>query len=129
MAKGATLDGFKRGDKVKTLDDLPGVPAGTRGRVYLVNGFTWTRYRVLFDNGVDIGSIDGSVLARPKDYETALEQRRAAMEAAESAAATDGEAGAGAPAAAGEGKVVNGVTVPAHLLERAKRARERVAAA
>lgn len=128
MAKGATLDEFKRGDKVKTLDDLPGVPAGTRGRVYLVNGFTWTRFRVLFDNGVDIGSIDGSVLARPKDYEAALERRRAAAEA-ESAATPSGAVAVDTAAGDGEGKVVNGVTVPAHLLDRAKRARERVGAA
>ncbi|HEX6238023.1 MAG TPA: hypothetical protein VFZ68_12565 [Acidimicrobiales bacterium] len=128
MAKGATLDELKRGDRVRALDDLPGVPAGTYGRVYLVSGFTWTRYRVMFDNGVDIGSLDGSVLVRPKDYEKALERRRAAADEAEEAAASvDGDAEE-SPTAAGEGKVVNGVTVPAHLLERAKRARERVGA-
>lgn len=130
MAKGATLDELKRGDRVRALDDLPGVPAGTYGRVYLVSGFTWTRYRVMFDNGVDIGSLDGSVLVRPKDYEKALERRRAAAEEAEAAeaeASADGDAEEG-PTTAGEGKVVNGVSVPAHLLERAKRARERVGA-
>lgn len=37
---------------------LPGVPAGTEGRVLLANGFEWPRYRVLFDNGVEIGNLD-----------------------------------------------------------------------
>ena len=128
MAK-AALDGFRRNEWVKNLDDLPGVPAGTRGRVYLVEGFTWTRYRVLFDNGIDIGSLDGAVLARPREFASALERREQAAIAAEAAAAeaeTAAEEGAGA---AGEGKTVNGVSVPAHLLDRSRRARERLAAA
>jgi hypothetical protein len=127
MAK-AGFDGFKRNERVKNLDDLPGVPAGTRGRVYLVEGFTWTRYRVLFDNGVDIGSLDGAVLARPRDFAAALERREQVMIAAE--AADQAEAGAEEGAApAGEDKTVNGVSVPAHLLDRSRRARERLAAA
>jgi hypothetical protein len=128
MAK-AALDGFRRNEWVKNLDDLPGVPVGTRGRVYLVEGFTWTRYRVLFDNGVDIGSLDGAVLARPREFASALERREQAAVAAEAAAAeaeTAAEEGAGAT---GEGKTVNGVSVPAHLLDRSRRARERLAAA
>lgn len=121
---------FRRNEKVKALDDLPGVPKGTEGRVLLVDGFTWTRYRVAFENGFDLGSIDGAHLARPHDYETALEQRVKAAEEAEKAAeaaesADDGDTGGGS----GGDKVVNGVTVPAHLLERSKRARERLAAA
>jgi hypothetical protein len=128
MAK-AARDGFKRNERVKNLDDLPRVPAGTRGRVYLVEGFTWTRYRVLFDNGVDIGSLDGAVLARPRDFALGLERREQAALAAE-AAAEDAEAPADeGAAAAGEDKTVNGVSVPAHLLDRSRRARERLAAA
>ena len=83
MAKRAAPDVFKRGETVKTLDPLPGVPQGEKGRVYLVDGLVWTRYRVLFDNGVDIGSIDGSALARPDDYDAALERRAEAAQAAE----------------------------------------------
>jgi hypothetical protein len=129
MAKAATLDRFRKGEKVRTLDPLPGVPRGTDGRVYLVDGFAWTRYRVLFDNGVDIGSLDGSTLARPKQFQEALDRRAKAAEAAEAATdAADGADEAGAAAAGGESKVVNGVTVPPHLLDRAKRARERLAA-
>jgi hypothetical protein len=118
---------FKRNETVKTLEPLPGVPAGTAGRVYLVDGFAWTRYRVLFANGIDVGSLDGESLARPRDYAAALERREAAQvaESAQAAAEEGGEAAA----AAGDAKVVNGVTVPALLLDRSKRARERLAAA
>lgn len=129
MAKPATVDELRRGEKVKNLDDLPRVPSGTRGRVYLVDGFAWTRYRVLFDNGVDIGSLDRAVLARPKDFEAALERRnQEATPQAEAESATgDGEAEAAAGGA--EDKSINGVAVPGHLLERSKRARERLTAA
>ncbi len=129
MAKRAAPDVFKRGETVKTLDPLPGVPQGEKGRVYLVSGLEWTRYRVLFDNGVDVGTIDGSALARPGDYNDALERRLHAAEAAEAAASSDGEAGDAAAARGGEDKTVNGVVVPALLLDRSKRARERLSAA
>jgi hypothetical protein len=129
MAKRAAPHEFKRGDTIRTLDPLPGVPQGTKGRVYLVDGFTWTRYRVLFENGVDIGSIDGSVLARPKDYDDALARRDQAAAAAVAVTSDDGAA-AGEVAAGGSGdKTVNGVVVPALLLDRSKRARERLTAA
>ena len=130
MAKRVAPHEFRRDEAVQTLDQLPGVPAGTRGRVYLVDGFTWTRYRVLFDNGVDIGSLDGSVLARPKDFDAALARRE--QEAAAAAAATtsdDGDAGETAAAGGAADKTVNGVVVPALLLDRSKRARERLSAA
>jgi len=128
MAK-ATFDGFRRNEWVKNLDDLPGVPAGTRGRVYLVEGFTWTRYRVLFDNRVDIGSLDGAVLARPRDFTSALERREQAAVAAEAVTEQAEAAAEEGAAPAVEDKTVNGVSVPAHLLDRSKRARERLAAA
>ena len=41
-----------------TVDDLHGVPAGTEGKVILANGFNWQRYRVLFDNGAELGDLD-----------------------------------------------------------------------
>ncbi len=53
-----------RDDYVVSAVDLTGVPAGTRGRVKLVNGFAWIRYWVMFDNGVDMGSIDRAQLNR-----------------------------------------------------------------
>jgi hypothetical protein len=100
MARKVAPHEFRRGETVKTLDRLPGVPQGTDGRVYLVDGFTWTRYRVLFANGVDVGSLDGTALARPRDYEAALERRQAAASAAEAQAVA---AEAGEEAAAGGG--------------------------
>jgi hypothetical protein len=105
------------------------VPAGAPGRVYLVDGFAWTRYRVLFDNGVDVGSLDGTSLARPKDYEAALARREAAAEAQEAATTAAGDGDGEAAAGAGGDKTVNGVVVPALLLDRSKRARERLSAA
>lgn len=63
-------------DRVVSRVDLPGVPAGTAGRVILKNGldrpgsdqFEWIRYRVWFDdgtpNGTDIGSLSRDVLQR-----------------------------------------------------------------
>lgn len=129
MAKRAAPDVFKRGETVKTLDPLPGVPQGEKGRVYLVDGLVWTRYRVLFDNGVDIGSIDGSALARPDDYDAALERRAEAAQAAEAVVSDNGDDGGAAAAGGGGDKTVNGVVVPALLLDRSKRARERLSAA
>jgi hypothetical protein len=35
-----------------------GVPEGTEGKVILANGFNWQRYRVAFDNGVELGDLD-----------------------------------------------------------------------
>jgi len=46
------------GDRVRTTVDLHGVPGGSEGRVLLANGFNWQRYRVLFDNGVEVGDLD-----------------------------------------------------------------------
>lgn len=46
------------GDRVRSTVDLPGVPAGTEGKVLLANGFNWQRYRVLFVNGVEAGDLD-----------------------------------------------------------------------
>ncbi|MGH9209612.1 MAG: hypothetical protein ACRD2C_02920 [Acidimicrobiales bacterium] len=127
MAQGAIATEFRRNETVRALDDLPGVPKGTRGRVLLVDGFTWTRYRVAFENGYDLGSIDGSHLSRAKQYDAAIAQRERAAEPA-AVEVDDGDSGEAAVAAAGEGAVVNGVTIPAHLLERSKRARERLTA-
>jgi hypothetical protein len=45
-------------DKVKTITPLPGVPVGTKGKVILANGLNWLRYRVLFENGEEIGHLD-----------------------------------------------------------------------
>ena len=54
---------LKIGDKVRASVDLPDaehptVPAGTEGKVILANGFNWQRYRILFDNGGELGDLD-----------------------------------------------------------------------
>jgi hypothetical protein len=125
MAKGVATE-FRRNERVRALDDLPGVPKGTVGKVLLVDGFTWTRYRVAWDNGYDLGSIDGSHLSRPKEFEAALALREAGPSTA--VATTNGDGAEAAAEAGGEDKTVNGVSVPGHLLERSRRARERLSA-
>ena len=60
MASATTT--FTTKSKVEAASDLPGVPEGTAGKILLVNGFSWTRYYVQFDNGVSIGSLDGQYL-------------------------------------------------------------------
>jgi hypothetical protein len=124
---------LKRKSKVRAFEELPGVPEGTTGRVALVDGWDrWVRYHVLFDNGVSIGSVNRDLLVPAKRYEEYRARRTQALEsgvfdepdvdeAAEVAEAGGEQSGAGAS--------VNGVEVPAHLLERSKQARERLGAA
>jgi hypothetical protein len=59
---------FRRHQKVVAVADLPGVPAGTPGRVYYVAGVTWIRYHVLFENGMELSSLDAAQLADLKDW-------------------------------------------------------------
>lgn len=54
---------LKIGDRVASTTELEQVPEGTEGRVLLANGFNWQRYRVLFNNGVEIGDLDGRQIA------------------------------------------------------------------
>ena len=125
---------LKRKSKVKAFTDLPGVPEGTRGHVALVGGWEpWIRYHVLFDNGVDLGSINREHLVPAKEYERFARLRHEALasgvfdqpEVDESAEA---ETEGGGEGGGGEGAVVNGVEIPAHLLARSKSARERLGA-
>lgn len=62
MTTASTEFVFKRHQKIKAAVDLPGVPAGTAGKILYVVGLTWIRYHVLFDNGVDISSVDATQL-------------------------------------------------------------------
>ena len=48
---------------VYAAEALPGVPQGTKGFVILPGGLTWHRYRVRFDNGVELGLIDRQQLS------------------------------------------------------------------
>jgi hypothetical protein len=54
------------GQRVRNKVELPRVPAGTDGRVLLADGFAWRRYRVLFDNGIEVGFLDGRHLEAGK---------------------------------------------------------------
>ncbi len=130
MAATDLMTPFKRGEKVRAVTDLRRVPEGTLGKVAVVDGFSWIRYWVQFENGEALGSIDHSNLVRAKDWDTYLRERAAAASAPEAA---DGDAeteSAGSPAesAAGEGAMVNGVLVPQLLLERSAAARARLGA-
>lgn len=49
---------LKIGDRVRTIAEVHGVPAGVEGKILLANGFNWQRYRVLFDNGAEVGDLD-----------------------------------------------------------------------
>lgn len=53
---------LRANDKVRTITEVPGVPVGTEGKVLLANGFNWLRYRVLFNNGVEVGDLDARQL-------------------------------------------------------------------
>lgn len=126
---------FKRGAKVRLVDDIPGYPAGSKGKVAVANGFAWQRYWVRFADGESVGHIDHGSLVKAKDYDRFLVQRdREAIEAekaAEAAAsAPDGgdDADAGGGAAAGGSVEVNGVTIPQRLLDMSAAARTRLGA-
>ncbi|MGE3620559.1 MAG: hypothetical protein AB7L84_08855 [Acidimicrobiia bacterium] len=114
---------FRRHEKIVANVDMPGVPAGTPGKVLLVDGITWRRYRVLFANGVDRGSLDRRHLVRPREF-VPLDQRVVEEVVADAATHDGAAADDGATAAAD-----NRFGVPAHLIERSRRARERLAAA
>jgi len=51
------------GDRVTATSTLQDVPEGTAGRILLANGFNWQRYRVLFNNGIELGDLDGRQIA------------------------------------------------------------------
>lgn len=121
MARVASADdGLRRHEKIVANIDMPGIPVGTPGKILLVNGMTWRRYRVLFANGVNRGSLDHRHLVRPKAF-VPLDQRveEEATEEQRDEAPVEAEAASDA---------VNRFGVPDHLLERARKARERLTA-
>ena len=79
----STEKDFRRRQKVVAAVDLPGVPAGTFGKVWFVSGVTWIRYHVAFDNGEEIANVDGGDIRDRKSYlaeQAAAEQEAAAAE-------------------------------------------------
>lgn len=117
-----------KGTKVRAARDLEGVPEGTAGKIKLINGMTWLRYWVQFDNGVWLGSIDHADLVPAKEWDEYL-RRREAGELGTSSDGADAADGGDGPAAAADGDdltLPNGVVVPALLVTRTKAALERL---
>jgi len=75
----STSRDFRRRQKVAAAVDLPGVPAGTPGKVWFVTGVTWIRYHVVFDNGVELANVDGAQIVDRKVHaaKVAAEQAEA----------------------------------------------------
>ena len=119
MATTTTAPTLRKGDAVVAAVDLRGVPAGTTGKVSIVNGLTWIRYWVRFANGVVMGSINRSKLATPDEWERRHDEPVEAKAAATTTAGDDGGEASG-------GVEVNGVMVPQKLLDRSKSAHERL---
>ncbi|MFN3216615.1 MAG: hypothetical protein ACE367_08995 [Acidimicrobiales bacterium] len=130
MPKKRSTDTLRRKDRVRAATALRGVPEGTKGRVMMANGFTWPRYWVSFDNGVDMGSLGREKLVPDAEWKSFLKEREAAekraLEAPDEAEATaaDGDGGTAAGGSGG-GATVNGVAVPQLLIDRTQAALQR----
>jgi len=123
--KESTAELLKPKERVVATEDMPGIPMGTTGTVIFPEGLTWIRYWVRFDNGVVRGSLDRRKVARPKEWAEIVRRRESGEDLVDASASTSGDGGDSAPAAAaGESVMVNGVAVPAHLIERSKNRRE-----
>ena len=118
----ATLNTLAPKTRVVSTVDMKGVPRGTTGKVIFVQGLSWIRYWVLFDNGIRVGTLDRSKLATMADWENKADASAevVAVSVGGAVAAAGGDGGAGA------GESIGGV--PAHLLEKSKAARARWAA-
>ena len=115
--------------RVVATKDLVGVPMGTSGRIEMVNGLTWMRYWVQFDNGVWLGSVDAGAVVAERDWPLfELQRAEAEARAAEEATRPPVEA---APAAAAAATAETGASskIPAALLARSQAARAKKAAA
>jgi hypothetical protein len=120
----ATTATLSAGEIVRAKVALRGVPAGTLGKVIHVQGLSWIRYWVWFDNGERVGTIDRAKLMTIPEFE-----RKMAGGDEVVSAASGGATAAGAVAAEAGGAVLESVNgIPGHLVERARLARERWAA-
>jgi hypothetical protein len=77
---------FKRHQKVVAAVDLPGVPAGTKGKIQIVNGLAWIRYWVVFENGVERGQLGNDDLMTRDAWDARQTKQRHAQRAAEAEA-------------------------------------------
>jgi hypothetical protein len=122
MAKTATPN-LRKGDKVVTTADLRNVPEGTAGKVIVVNGLTWIRYWVRFDNGEVLGSIARDKLATKQDL---ADQANGVGLATADDGASDGAGEAAAADDSGGVTTPNGTFVSQKHIDRAKAARARL---
>jgi hypothetical protein len=106
------------GTPVVSTVSMRGVPEGTAGKVIHVQGLSWIRYWVWFDNGQRVGTLGRNKLATPIEWE----RRHDVVTAVAGTAAVAIE---GVDAGGGSGDVGG---VPGYLLERSKAARARFAA-
>ncbi|HJM22527.1 MAG TPA: hypothetical protein QF409_11135, partial [Acidimicrobiales bacterium] len=60
---------LKKGTEVVLVAELPGVVVGTIGRVGRAIGIKSTRYRVMFDNGVETLSVASEKLVSPATWD------------------------------------------------------------
>jgi len=132
MAKTRAAKDLSTKSRVVATRDLVGVPEGTAGRIELVNGLTWIRYWVQFDNGVWLGSVDAKAVVAEDGWDDFQERRvAAAARAAEEAAKPKEEsAPAAAAAPAGDAPVDAAPSkIPAALLARSQAAKAKKEAA
>lgn len=125
---GMHLPTLKKKAKVVARVDLRDVPEGTAGRVVLVNGMTWVRYWVRFENGVYLGSINRNHLASEDEWKRHLAGEDVWGEEAVEADDTDDAAADAGAATGGSSTTPSGTAVPQFLLDRSKAARERLGA-
>jgi hypothetical protein len=118
----ATLNTLAPKTRVVSTVDMKGVPRGTTGKVIFVQGLSWIRYWVLFDNGIRVGTLDRSKLATLADWENKADASSAAV----AVGTGGGVAASSSTGDGGAGESIGGV--PAHLLEKSKAARARWAA-
>ena len=114
----ASKNALTAGSRVVAAIEMKGVPAGPPGKVIHVQGLTWTRYWVWFDNGPRGGTLH-------RDKLMTLDEWSRRGDVTEAAVATQAGPAVAASGAAPSGDVGG---VPAHLIERSRLARERSAA-
>ena len=71
---------LKKGARVVVIDDLPGVSAGTAGKVGRSIGIKTVRYRIQFENGVNAMSVAERKLVSPAAWEFLKENRESVTE-------------------------------------------------
>lgn len=124
MAKTAVAnDQLRKGDKVTATTDLRNVPKGTAGKVTVVNGFTWIRYWVRFENGEVLGSISRDKLATKQDL---LDEANGVSRSGGGTVASGDDDGAAAADETGGVTTANGTFVSQKHIDRAKAARARL---